>query len=81
MANNHVENEEVMTVKDPETKKDIKVVKPRKKLNPIVKWALIAAGSAIVIGGVVFLVVKGKKVPTEAITKTAEVAAEIATAA
>ena len=80
MANIEKDNEEVMTVTDPETKKELKVRKPRRKLNPIVKWTLIGLGAAVVIGGVTYLIVKGKKVPTQAIERTAEVVAEVAAA-
>lgn len=80
MAKEIQENEEVMTVEDPKTKKELKVVKPKRKLNPIVKWVLIGAGAAIVIGGVTYLIVRGKKVPVQAVEKTAEVVAEVAAA-
>lgn len=79
--NQNGNNEEVMTVKDPKDGKEIQVKKAHRRLNPIVKWALIAAGAAIVIGGVTFLIVKGKKVPVQAVEKVAEVATEVATAA
>lgn len=81
MANMNEKDNEVMTVTDPETKKELKVRKPRRKLNPIVKWTLIGIGAAVVIGGVTYLIVKGKKVPVQAVEKTAEVVAEVATAA
>lgn len=81
MANMNEKDNEVMTVTDPETKKELKVRRPRRKLNPIVKWTLIGIGASIVIGGVTYLIVKGKKVPVKAVEKTAEVVAEVATAA
>lgn len=81
MANMNEKDNEVMAVKDPETGKELKVRKPQRKLNPIVKWALIGAGAAIIIGGVTYLIVKGKKVPVQAVEKTAEVVAEVAAAA
>lgn len=58
----------------------MKAEKPRRRLNPVVKWALISVGAAVVIGGVTYLIVKGKKVPVEAVEKAAEVAAEVAAA-
>lgn len=81
MANMNEKDNEVMTVTDPETNKELKVRRPRRKLNPIVKWTLIGIGASIVIGGVTYLIVKGKKVPVKAVEKTAEVVAEVATAA
>lgn len=62
-----------------ETKEEAKA-KPRRRLNPIVKWALIGTGAVVVIGGVTFLIIKGKKVPTQAVEKVAEVASEVAAA-
>lgn len=61
--------------------KDVAKAKPRRRLNPIAKWVLIGVGAAAVVGGITFLIVKGKKVPVETIEKGAEVAAEIAAAA
>ena len=81
MANMEEKDNEIKMVADPETGKKLKVKKPRRKLNPIVKWTLIGIGAAVVIGGVTYLIVKGKKVPVEAVEKTAEVVAEVAAAA
>lgn len=64
-----------------EETKEAKKAAPKKRLNPIVKYALLGVGAVVVIGGVVYLVTKsGAKVPAEAIDKGAELAADVATA-
>ena len=63
-----------------ETKEVAKAKKPRRRLNPVVKWTLIGVGAAVVVGGVTFLIVNGKKVPAKAVEKVAEVAGEVAAA-
>lgn len=60
--------------------KDVAKAKPRRRLNPVAKWVLIGVGAAAVVGGVTFLIVKGKKVPAQAVEKVAEVAGEVAAA-
>ena len=61
-----------------ETKEVAKAEKPRRRLNPVAKWVLIGIGVTAVVGGVTFLIVKGKKVPVQAVEKVAEVAGEVA---
>lgn len=63
-----------------ETKEVAKAEKPRRRLNPVAKWVLIGTGVLGVGVGVAFLIVKGKKVPTQAVEKVAEVTAEVAAA-
>lgn len=60
--------------------KEVAKAKPRRRLNPVAKWVLIGVGAAAVVGGVTFLIVKGKKVPVQAVEKVAEVAGEVAAA-
>ena len=60
--------------------KEVAKAKPRRRLNPVAKWVLIGVGAAAVVGGVTFLIVKGKKVPAQAVEKVAEVAGEVAAA-
>lgn len=60
--------------------KEVAKAKPRRRLNPIAKWVLIGVGAAAVVGGVTFMIVKGKKVPVQAVEKVAEVAGEVAAA-
>ena len=50
-----------------------------RRMKPWVKWTLIGVGGVIVIGGVAYLIINGKKVPAKAITKGAEVVADVAT--
>ena len=78
--NRNAEMENTETVMTETNKGIVKAEKPRRRLNPVVKWALIGVGAAVVIGGVTYLIVKGKKVPVEAVEKAAEVAAEVAAA-
>ena len=60
--------------------KEVAKAKLRRRLNPVAKWVLIGVGAAAVVGGVTFLIVKGKKVPAQAVEKVAEVAGEVAAA-
>ncbi len=78
MENRKEENVELKAVN--ETKEVGKANKPRRRLNPVVKWVLIGVGAAAVVGGVTYLIVKGKKVPVQAVEKVAEVAGEVAAA-
>lgn len=80
MENRKDENMELKAA-TAETKSVAKAEKPRRRLNPIAKWVLIGVGAAAVVGGVTFLIVKGKKVPVQAVEKVAEVAAEVAATA
>lgn len=60
--------------------KEVAKAKPRRRLNPVAKWVLIGVGAAVVVGGVTYMIVKGKKVPVQAVEKVAEVAGEVAAA-
>lgn len=60
--------------------KEVAKAKPRRRLNPVAKWVLIGVGAAVAVGGVTYLIVKGKKVPVQAVEKVAEVAGEVAAA-
>ena len=74
-------NEMELTSAENMTKEVTKAKEPRRRLNPVVKWVGIGVGAALVVGGITFLIVKGKKVPVEAVEKIAEVTAEVAAAA
>ena len=52
--------------------------RPRRRLNPVVKWVLIGTAAATTVGVVTYLIVKGKKVPAQAVEKIAETTAEVA---
>lgn len=60
-------------------KKELATRKQHRKMKPWVKWTLIGVGGVVVIGGVTFLIVHGKKVPAKEVAKAAEVVAEAAT--
>lgn len=72
-------NEETQVIETKE-KAVAKHEKHDRKMKPWVKWTLIGIGGVIVIGGVTFLIVNGKKVPVKEAAKAAEVVAEAATA-
>jgi len=46
-------------------------------MKPWVKWTLIGVGAVVVIGGVTYLIINGKKVPAKAVAKIAETAPEV----
>lgn len=70
-------NETELVAVETETK-EVAKAKPRRRLNPIAKWTLIGVCAAAVVGGVTFMIVKGKKVPVQTVEKVAEVAGEVA---
>lgn len=71
-------NEMMQKVTDTEVKENPNMKRPRRRLNPIAKWVLIGIGGMVVVGGITFLIVNGKKVPVKAVEKVAEVAGEVA---
>lgn len=48
--------------------------RPKKRLNPVIKWVLIGVTAGIVVGTGIYLIVKGKEVPVEAVEKAVDVA-------
>lgn len=83
MANNEMNNGnnvEMAVTKDQIVEKVAKK-KEHRKMKPWVKWLLIGVGGAVLIGGTVFLIIHGKKVPVKEVAKVAPEIAEAATEA
>ena len=66
-------------MKETEGQKKELTKKQHRRMKPWVKWTLIGVGGLVVIGGVTFLIVNGKKVPVKEVTKAAEVVADAVT--
>lgn len=78
MENNH--GTEVKEMKTEQETKSAGEQKQRRRLNPIAKWTLIGLCAVTAVGGVTYLIVKGHKVPEQAVAKIAETTAEVAAA-